>query len=403
MKIAFVSEHASPLAVLGGVDAGGQNVHVAALAEALARGGDEVRVYTRRDDARLPATVPFCTGVLVDHIDAGPAEAIEKDHLLQYMPAFASELERRWSHWRPDVAHAHFWMSGLASLDAASSLDLPVIQTYHALGIEKKRHQGVKDTSPPERLEIEARIARCATHIVATATAEAFELVRMGANRNDITVVPCGVDLSQFAALGPSEARDRRKHRIVCLSRLVERKGIGDVIAALKLLPNTELIVAGGPHRESLWQDAEALRLREIARKLGVEDRIEFRGRVERTGVARLLRSADLVVCYPWYEPFGIVPLEAMACGVPVVVSTVGGLVDSVVDGVTGVHVEPRSPVALAQAIRTLLQNERLRLNLGVAGAKRVNERYGWLRVASDTKAVYARTLTEKGFAAQAS
>ncbi len=403
MKIAFVSEHASPLAVLGGVDAGGQNVHVAALAEALARGGDEVRVYTRRDDARLPATVPFCTGVLVDHIDAGPAEPIEKDLLLHYMPAFARELERRWSEWRPDIVHAHFWMSGLASLDAAASLDLPVVQTYHALGIEKKRHQGVKDTSPPERLEIEARIARSATHIVATATAEAFELVRMGANRNDITVVPCGVDLSQFAALGPAESRDPRKYRIVCLSRLVERKGISDVITALKLLPNTELIIAGGPDRESLWEDAEALRLRKIARDLGVGNRVEFRGRVERTGVARLLRSADLVVCYPWYEPFGIVPLEAMACGVPVVVASVGGLVDSVVDGVTGAHVEPRSPIALAQAMRSLLQNERLRMRLGIAGARRANERYGWPRIASDTKAVYARIMTEKGFAAQAS
>ncbi|HET9028698.1 MAG TPA: glycosyltransferase [Candidatus Aquilonibacter sp.] len=403
MKIAFVSEHASPLAVLGGVDAGGQNVHVAALAEALARGGDEVRVYTRRDDPRLPATVPFCTGVLVDHVDAGPAQAIEKDHLLEFMPQFGRELEARWSDWRPDVVHAHFWMSGLASLQAGSALDLPVVQTYHALGIEKKRHQGTKDTSPSMRLELEAHIARQTTHIVATATAEAFELVRMGASRNDITVVPCGVDLSQFAALGPSETRDRRKHRIVCLSRLVERKGIADVISALKLLPNTELVIAGGPDRDALWSDPEAARLREIARTLGVEDRVDFRGRVERTAVARLLRSADLVVCYPWYEPFGIVPLEAMACGVPVVVSSVGGLVDSVVDGVTGLHVEPRSPIALAQAIRTLLQNERLRLNLGVAGAKRVNERYGWPRIANDTKAVYARVITEKGYAAQAS
>ncbi len=403
MKIAFVSEHASPLAVLGGVDAGGQNVHVAALAEALARNGDEVRVYTRRDDGRLPATVPFCTGVLVDHVDAGPATPIEKDRLLQYMPAFARELETRWGDWRPDVVHAHFWMSGLASLQAAGVLDLPVIQTFHALGIEKRRHQGSKDTSPKARLRVEERIAREATHIVATATAEAFELVRMGARRSDITVVPCGVDLSQFAALGPSEPRSNRRNRLLCLSRLVERKGIADVISALKLLPNTELVIAGGPDREALWEDVEARRLREIARGLGVEDRVEFRGRVERIDVPRLLRSADVVVCYPWYEPFGIVPLEAMACGVPVVVSTVGGLVDSVVDGVTGLHVEPRSPIALAQAIRTLLENEKMRYALGVAGARRANERYGWPRIASDTRSVYARAITEKQFAAQAS
>lgn len=403
MKIAFVSEHASPLAVLGGVDAGGQNVHVAALAEALARSGDEVRVYTRRDDDHLPATVPFCTGVLVDHVGAGPAKSIEKDRLLAYMPAFARELERRWSNWRPDIVHAHFWMSGLASLEAAQSLDLPVVQTFHALGVEKRRYQGAKDTSPKARLKIEQRIARDAAHLVATSTAEAFELVRMGASSNDITVVPCGVDLSHFAPLGPSEPRQHGRYRVLCLSRLVERKGMADVLDALKLLPNTELVIAGGPDREALWEDAEALRLREIVRMLGVEDRVHFRGRVERRDVPQLLRSADVVVCYPWYEPFGIVPLEAMACGVPVVVSSVGGLVDSVVDGVTGLHVEPRSPIALAQALRTMLQNERLRVSLGVAGAKRVHERYGWARIASETRTVYGRVTSQKRFAAQAS
>lgn len=402
MKVAFVSEHASPLAVLGGVDAGGQNVHVAALAEAMARQGAEVRVYTRRDDERLPPTVPFCTGVLVDHVDAGPPRNIEKDGLLQYMPAFAEQLAQRWSDWRPDVVHAHFWMSGKASLDAAGPLGIPVVQTFHALGIEKKRHQGSKDTSPEGRLLEEERIAREASHIVATATAEAFELVRMGANRNDITVVPCGVDLSHFSALGATEPRDRKKYRILSVSRLVERKGIADAITALRLLPNTELVIAGGPDRSYLWNDPEACRLRDVALSLGVEDRVDFRGRVERTAMPRLLRSADVVVCYPWYEPFGIVPLEAMACGVPVVVASVGGLVDSVVDGVTGIHVEPRSPIALAEAVRGLLQDERMRISLGVAGARRAHERYGWARIAAETQEVYQR-VAQRAFSAQAS
>ncbi len=403
MKVAFVSEHASPLAVLGGVDAGGQNVHVAALAEAMARQGAEVRVYTRRDDARLPATVPFCTGVLVDHIVAGPPERIEKDHLLQYMPAFAQELTQRWNDWRPDIVHAHFWMSGKASLDAAGPMGVPVVQTFHALGVEKKRYQGSKDTSPEGRLLEEERIAREASHIVATATAEAFELVRMGAKRNDITVVPCGVDLSHFAPLGSTESRNRKIHRILCVSRLVERKGLGDVITALRLIPNAELVIAGGPDRSDLSSDAEACRLREIAAALGVSERVEFRGRVDRTSMPRLMRSADVIVCYPWYEPFGIVPLEAMACGVPVVVASVGGLVDSVVDGVTGIHVEPRSPIALAEAIENLLKSQRLRIQLGVAGARRANDRYGWPRIASDTLEVYQRVITKREFAAQAS
>jgi glycosyltransferase involved in cell wall biosynthesis len=403
MKIAFVSEHASPLAVLGGVDAGGQNVHVAALGEALARAGHEVRVYTRRDSVRLPPTVPFCTGVLVDHIDAGPPDEIEKDALLQYMPAFAAELTGRWRSWQPDVVHSHFWMSGKASLDAAQPLDIPVVHTFHALGTEKRRHQGAKDRSPATRLAEEERIAREASHIVATSSAEAFELVRMGAERANITVVPCGVDLSHFCPEGPVEARSSARRRILCLSRLVERKGIADVILALPLLPDAELVVAGGPERENLTHDAEAVRLMNLAATLGVEDRVDFRGRVERTDVPALLRSADCVVCYPWYEPFGIVPLEAMACGVPVVVASVGGLVDSVVDGVTGIHVEPRAPVALIQALRGLFADPRLCKKLGRAGARRAHERFGWARIASDSSTVYGRVREQKQVAARAS
>jgi D-inositol-3-phosphate glycosyltransferase len=403
MKIAFVSEHASPLAVLGGVDAGGQNVHVAALAQALARAGDEVRVYTRRDSPHLPPTVPFCTGVLVDHIEAGPPGAIEKDALFPFMTDFARELQARWDTWRPDVVHAHFWMSGKASLDAAKPIRVPVVQTFHALGAEKRRYQGAKDTSPRVRLAQEERIAREASHVVATSSAEAFELARMGAERANITVVPCGVDLSHFCVDGPAERRGNASLRIVCLSRLVERKGIADVIETLPLLPGAHLVVAGGPDRAELRDDPEGARLYALARTLGVERRIDFRGRVERTDVPALLRSADVVVCYPWYEPFGIVPLEAMACGVPVVVSSVGGLVDSVVDGVTGVHVEPRSPVALARALRVLLHDEHLRSRLGRAGAARAKERFGWDRIASDTYAAYARVIERKEVAARAS
>jgi glycosyltransferase involved in cell wall biosynthesis len=403
MKVAMVSEHASPLAVLGGVDAGGQNVHVAALAEAMAQQGAEVTVYTRRDSASLPARVEYAPGVIVEHVDAGPPEAIEKDHLLPHMLQFAEYLSQRWSEERPDVVHAHFWMSGKAALDAGLPLDIPVVQTFHALGVEKRRHQGKKDTSPASRLDEEQRIARDASRIVATASAEAFELVRMGADKAKIAVVPCGVDLRLFQPLGPAEGRDRRKKRIVCLSRLVERKGIADVISALTLLPDVELVVAGGPEAEKLHEDPEAQRLQQIASDLGVADRVNFRGRVERRNVPALLRSADAVVCYPWYEPFGIVPLEAMACGIPVVVAQVGGLVDSVVNGITGIHVPPRSPVALANALRDLLKDQKRCIELALAATRRANRRYGWARIASDTLAVYNDVIIERVFAQRAS
>jgi glycosyltransferase involved in cell wall biosynthesis len=400
----MVSEHASPLAILGGVDAGGQNVHVAALAEAMARQGAEVVVYTRRDDPKLPRRVRFVRNVTVEHVDAGPPEVIEKDKLLPYMPAFAGVLAERWKRWRPDVVHAHFWMSGLAATSAAHRHEIPVVQTFHALGVEKRRHQGTKDTSPPSRLDDERRIAQTVTRIVATATAEAFELVRMGSDAAKISIVPCGVDLSVFHPLGECEPRNPRfRRRIVSLGRLVERKGVGDAIEALVDLPDTELVIAGGPERARLKDDPEATRLRAIAQRLRVEDRVDFRGRVCRRDVPALLRSADAVVCYPWYEPFGIVPLEAMACAVPVVVARVGGLVDSVVDGVTGVHVPPRTPYALARALRGLLDDERLRFSLGLAGARRANERYGWARIASDTLAVYSDIRVERYFAYRAS
>ncbi len=182
MRIAMVSEHASPLAALGGVDAGGQNVHVAALAQAVARRGAQVVVHTRRDDPDLPARVQMAPGVVVHHVDAGPPYPVPKDDLPPYMDAFAADLSRVWRRWRPDVAHAHFWMSGMAAVDAGRPLGIPVVQTFHALGVVKRRHQGERDTSPPQRREVERRLLAEVDRVVATCTDEVFELVRLGAD-----------------------------------------------------------------------------------------------------------------------------------------------------------------------------------------------------------------------------
>ena len=389
MRIAMVSEHASPLAVLGGVDAGGQNVHVAALAAALGRRGDEVVVHTRRDAPAQPRRVPLAPGVEVDHVDAGPACEVPKDRLLPYMDAFAAELRAQWAAEPPDVVHAHFWMSAVAALAAARPLGVPVVHTFHALGVVKRRHQGDRDTSPPERIGIERTIARSVDRIVATCSDEVFELVRLGADRRRIGVVPCGVDTERFTPGGRAEPRAPGRHRLVAACRLVERKGIADAVTALVRLPDAELHVAGGPAREALGGDPEARRLRALAADLGVADRLVLRGRVDRAEMPALLRSADAVVCVPWYEPFGIVPLEAMACGVPVVASAVGGQIDSVVDGATGVHVPPRDPDALVAALRTLLDHPERRAVLGAAGRRRAQERFAFDRVAAATRDVY--------------
>ena len=396
MRIAMVSEHASPLAVLGGVDAGGQNVHVAALAGSLARRGIEVVVHTRSDDPALPERVALAPGVSVHHVDAGPPAAIPKDEMLPHMDAFARELRAAWREQRPDVVHAHFWMSGLASLAAAGRLGVPVVQTFHALGVVKRRYQGDQDTSPPERLEIERRIVRRAHHIVATCTDEAFELMRLGADRERLTVVPCGVDLSRFRPDGPVAERRAGLRRVLCIGRLVERKGVGNVITALASVPGAELVVAGGPDAAELGDHPEAQRLRALAERAGVADRVVLLGRVSRADLPALIRSADAVVCVPWYEPFGIVPLEAMACGVPVVASAVGGMIDSVVDGVTGLHVPPRDPDRLAAVLGRLLASEQRAALLGGAGVRRARQLFDWERVAAATHDVYRELVAAR-------
>ncbi len=401
MRVAMVSEHASPLAVLGGVDAGGQNVHVAALSKALAARGADVVVHTRRDAADLPQRVALAQGAVVDHVPAGPAATLPKDDLWPHMQEFAEGLHARWKQDRPDVVHAHFWMSGWAAVAAASRLGIPVTHTFHALGVVKRRHQGELDTSPADRAQVERDLVRGADRIVATCTDEVFELLRLGAERSRVSVVPCGVDLGLFSPRGPQLERTPGLRRVVSVGRLVARKGVGHAIEALGLLragggPDTELLVAGGPRAEDLATDPEVARLRAVAADAGVADRVRFLGQVARDDLPALFRSADLAVCVPWYEPFGIVPLEAMACGVPVVASAVGGLVDTVVDGGTGLHVPPRSPAAVADAYRAVLDDETWRRGLARAAVSRVRTRYSWDRVAAMTLQAYADLLDSR-------
>jgi glycosyltransferase involved in cell wall biosynthesis len=307
------------------------------------------------------------------------------------MPEFGGRLHAAWLRERPDVVHAHFWMSGLAALMAAQPLGVPVVQTFHALGVVKRRQQGAKDTSPRQRLELENRIIAGADRIIATCSDELFELVRLGADPGRVDIVPCGVDVDLFSPDGPVEPRHESRKRVVIVSRFVERKGIGNVIAAMARVRGCELLIAGGPPLDRLDEDLEARRYREAARIHGVADRVHLLGSIPRERVPLLLRSADVVACVPWYEPFGIVPLEAMACGVPVVASAVGGLVDTVVDGVTGLHVPPRRPREIAAKLKWLLRDADLRKRLGEAGVERARSRYGWDTIAEQTLESYER------------
>jgi glycosyltransferase involved in cell wall biosynthesis len=333
--------------------------------------------------------------VIVDHVDAGPAEPVSKDDLLPYMPRFARVLFDAWREDPPDIVHSHFWMSGMCAVRAAAPLGIPVVHTFHALGVVKRRHQGSADTSPQERVGCERALLQAADRIAATCTDEVFELVRQGADLHKITVIPCGVDLDLFTPDGPAEPRGARP-RLVIVSRMVERKGIGTAISALAEVPDVELVVAGGPPSESLADDPVGARLLRLARSEGVADRVHLRGQVARDRLPALFRSADVVACVPWYEPFGIVPLEAMACGVPVIASTVGGLIDTVVDGVTGLHVPPRRPDRVAEALRRILADADLRRSLGAGGVERTGSRYGWDSIAAATLSTYEQVCARR-------
>lgn len=399
MKIAMVSEHASPLAVLGGVDAGGQNVHVDALARGLAARGHEVVVYTRRDNPDLPQRVEVAPGMAVHHIDAGPAKPVPKDEFGPFLTRFAQELSKQWQADRPDVIHAHFWMSGVISLEGAELLDIPTAMTFHALGVVKKRHQAEADTSPDTRIPAERQLLHRMSRVIATCTDEVRELVAMGGDEQRMEIVPCGVDSTAFcpAEVGESDvvATERQeRHRILSLSRLVPRKGVGEVIEMLAYLDDVELTVAGGPDPHDLDSDPEVARLRGLADQHGVADRVTFVGAVDRDRIPQLLAEMDLAVVLPWYEPFGIVPLEIMSCGKPLVGSAVGGLLDTVTDGETGLLVPPRNPKRAAAAVRTLLDDPALRRSMGRAARRKIEERYDWRRVCEATEAVYRDMLT---------
>jgi glycosyltransferase involved in cell wall biosynthesis len=389
----MVSEHASPLATLGTVDAGGQNVHVAALAGALADLGHNVVVHTRRDRGDLPRFVPFRDGVTVHHVDAGPAEPIPKDDLFPYMDEFGDELAASWEELRPDVVHSHFWMSGPAALRGARELGIPVAHTFHALGIVKRRHQGSADTSPPQRVRLETSIGREAARVIATCRDEVQELAAMGLDPNRTSIVPCGVDTQLFTP-GPSAPRSRP--RLLIVGRLVPRKGTDTALAALSQLPDAELVVVGGPPAELLAADDEAGRLASVAAELGVSDRFRMLGAVSREEMPNALRSADIVLCPARYEPFGIVPLEAMACGVPVVASAVGGHLDSVVDRRTGRLVPVGDADALAVAVKEILDTPGAAAAMGRAGRRRVLANFGWDRVAERTAEVYQELETRR-------
>ncbi|WP_188195109.1 glycosyltransferase [Nonomuraea sp. SYSU D8015] len=354
--------------------AGGNQRHrILSVARELGR-EHHVTIYSRRDNAEGKPRTRVAPGVTLEQLDVGPAKDLPGDEVLPYLNDIGENLMRRWSQDRPDVIHAHTWTWGLAAVAGAKGLSVPVTQTFHTVDAAHK--------------DVELALGRRADAVIAGSGDEESALIRLGVPRGHIAVVPYGVDTERFQRRGPVATRGSRK-RLLHVGPLTPDRGAHTVVRALQGLSDVELVIAGGPEPDQLEDDRDARRLRSLADQLGVADRVTLLGQVKRASVPKLMRSADAVVSVPREAVTGIVALEAMACGVPVIASAVGAHLDSVIDGVTGLLVPPDRPARTARLARELLSDPTLRTALGYAGADRARSRYSWERVSQELVRVY--------------
>jgi D-inositol-3-phosphate glycosyltransferase len=405
-RIAFISEHASPLATLGGVDSGGQNVYVGQLALQLANKGYEIDIYTRKDEATLARIVDFSPKVRVIHIAAGPPREIPKEQLLAYMEEFAEDMQAFIKREQLNYAliHANFFMSGMVAMELKKRLKIPFVITFHALGHVRRIHQGDNDLFPVKRLEIEANLVAAADGIIAECPQDNDDLVNFyRADPDKISIVPCGFNPKEFYPIDKAQSKQKLgfeadQKLILQLGRMVPRKGVDNVISAFSLLkadvPTAKLLIVGGEKADSSTGDcAELMRLKKLADQLDITDRVLFLGRKDREELKFYYDAADVFVTTPWYEPFGITPLEAMACATPVIGADVGGIKYSVIDGKTGFLIAPKSPQALADRISLLLNDELLLEQMSEAALLHVYEKFTWQKVAEMVDSLYGKVL----------
>jgi histidinol-phosphate phosphatase family protein len=402
LHIAMISEHASPLAGLGGADGGGQNVYVAQVARHLARRGHRVEVLTRRDAPHLPPIMQWLDGVRVVHVPAGPPTRCPKEQLLPFMEEFAANALRRASRAHYDVVHAHFFMSALVGAALKKAFAVPLIVTFHALGRVRRLHQGCADAFPEERLKIEDRIVAEADRLIAECPQDREDLLQLyGAERQRIRIIPCGFDPREFAPADKRWARallglPEEEFIVLQLGRMVPRKGVDTVVRAMARLHGrrARLLVVGGEARDpDPLLTPEIGRLRALAESEGIAERVTFTGSRSRAELRDYYAAADVFVTTPWYEPFGITPVEAMACGTPVIGSAVGGIKTTVRDGVTGYLVPPKDPDALAERLAHLMDRPALREELSRQALRRARSLFTWRRIGTAIEALYETVL----------
>jgi len=405
--LALISEHAAPLSAPGKAEHAGQDVYVASLAHELALAGMHVDIFTRRNAPAQKQVVPLGDKVRVIHVPAGPPYPLPKEQLLPYMDRFA-RFVIRFARRLPapyDIVHANFFMSGMVAQQLKLALGIPYVITFHALGAA--RRQGTFDAFPPERSRIESALMREADRVIAQCAQERLDMEQLyGADPQRITVAPRGFDPNELWPLPRLAARAQLglapgRFTVLHLGRLAPRKGIDTALQGLAMLRerhriDADLVVVGADDgREDRGEGAELARLKGLAHQLDIGAHVRFVGQQPRAALRLWYGAADVFVSMPWYEPFGITPVEAMACARPVIGAEVGGIKSTVVDGLTGFLIPSRDPRALAERLALLHADPALGRRMGEEGLLRAWRHYTWRAVAQQACAVYATVLDE--------
>jgi len=407
MQIAILSYHTCPLATLGGKDTGGMNVYVRDLTRRLGRMGVHVDVFTRSQDEHVPHVLhDIGYGNRVVHIPAGPEVPLPKQDLASYIPQFVEGIQnfaaQKGIHY--DLIHSHYWMSGIAAGELKTLWGVPVVHMFHTLGLMKRRIA----RSPAEfegdfRIQGEHQVIDLADRIVAATPAELAQLQWLyEADVSKVIVIPPGVDLSHFYPIPEDEAKEfvgipLDQRLLLFVGRIEPLKGIDNLIEAIALMHSNRVyvclsVVGGDPEKTAGAKDSEIRRLQGLREQYGLDDLVAFLGKRSQDTLPYYYSAADAVVMPSHYESFGMVALEAMACGTPVVASQVGGLAFLVQNGVTGFTVPVDEPDTLAERLTALVQDSQLRARMGKQAVKLAQE-YGWGRIATQIIEVYKTVM----------
>ncbi len=407
MRIAIISYHTCPLATLGGKDTGGMNVYVRDLTRYLGSMGIRVDVFTRSQDEHVPHVLhDLGYGNRVVHIPAGPEAPLPKQELMTYLPEFVEGILEfaRNKNITYDLIHSHYWLSGIAAKELKAIWNIPVIHMFHTLGAMKQRVARQPDEVEGEyRIKGEKEVIQTADRIVAATLAELAQLQWLyQADVSKIVVIPPGVDLSRFYPIPPDEAKEfigvRPCEQVVLyVGRIEPLKGIDVLIEAIAIMRQKGVrvclsVIGGEPLSEPGLLNHEMARLQALREQYGLQDMVAFLGKRGQDTLPYYYSAAEAVVVPSHYESFGMVALEAMACGTPVVASQVGGLAFLVQNGVTGFTVPVDDPQALADRLIEITQDPSLRKRMGEAAAEFARN-YSWEKIAAQILKLYEETI----------